>query len=84
MSVPVSIPGSSTGKKLVRATSSGQFSFPINIPSTWRLMLADGRTFQAIADGLMADWIPTARGHSRWFPATIKAVTISDNAATLT
>ena len=33
--------------------------------------------------GLMADRIPTARGHSRWFPATIKAVTISDNAATL-
>jgi DNA invertase Pin-like site-specific DNA recombinase len=42
-----------------------------------------GRTFQAIADGLMADGIPTARGNTRWFPATIKAVTISDNAAAL-
>jgi DNA invertase Pin-like site-specific DNA recombinase len=44
---------------------------------------ADGRTFQAIADGLMADGIPTARGKTRWFPATIKAVTTSDNAAVL-
>jgi DNA invertase Pin-like site-specific DNA recombinase len=43
----------------------------------------NGRTFQAIADGLMADDIPTARGKTRWFPATIKAVTTSDNAATL-
>jgi DNA invertase Pin-like site-specific DNA recombinase len=44
---------------------------------------ARGRTFQAIADGLMADGIPTARGKTRWFPATIKAVMISDNAAVL-
>ena len=45
---------------------------------------ANGLTFQAIADGLMADGIPTARGKTRWFPATIKAVTISHNAAALT
>jgi DNA invertase Pin-like site-specific DNA recombinase len=45
---------------------------------------ADGRTFQAIADGLIADKIPTARGKTRWFPATIKAVVESDNAAALT
>jgi len=44
---------------------------------------ANGLTFQAIADGLMADGIPTARGKSRWYPATIKAVTISDNAAAI-
>jgi Resolvase, N terminal domain len=44
---------------------------------------ANGRTFQAIADGLMADGILTARGNARWFPATIKAVTASDNAAQL-
>jgi DNA invertase Pin-like site-specific DNA recombinase len=44
---------------------------------------ANGRTFQAIAAGLMADKIPTARGKTHWFPATIKAVTISDNAAAL-
>jgi DNA invertase Pin-like site-specific DNA recombinase len=44
---------------------------------------ANGRTFQAIADGLMEDGIPTARGKTRWFPATIKAVTKSDNAAAL-
>ncbi len=42
-----------------------------------------GRTFQAIADGLMADGIPTARGKTRWCPATIKAVVTSDNAAAL-
>ncbi len=42
-----------------------------------------GRTFQAIADGLMADSIPTARGNSRWYPATIDAVLKSDNAALL-
>ena len=41
-----------------------------------------GRTFQAIAD-LMADGIPTARGKPRWYPATIKAVVTSDNAAAL-
>ncbi len=44
---------------------------------------ANGRTFQAIADGLMAEGIPTARGKARWYPATIKAVITSDNAAAL-
>ena len=44
---------------------------------------ANGRTFQAIADGLVANGIPTARGKTRWFPATIKAVMTSDNAAVL-
>jgi hypothetical protein len=43
----------------------------------------NGRTFQAIADGLMADGILTARGKTRWYPATIKAVTTSDNAVAL-
>ena len=42
-----------------------------------------GRTFQAIAEGLMADGIRTARGKTRWYAATIKAVVTSDNAATL-
>ena len=42
-----------------------------------------GRTFQAIAEGLMADGIPTSRGKTRWYPATIKAVVTSDNAAAL-
>jgi hypothetical protein len=36
-----------------------------------------------MADGLMADGIPTARGKTRWFPATIKAVVISDNVASV-
>jgi hypothetical protein len=44
---------------------------------------AEGRTFQAIADGLMADRIPTARGKSCWYPATIKAIVTSENAAAL-
>lgn len=39
---------------------------------------ANGRTFQAITDGLMADGILTARGLSRWYPATVKAVVESD------
>ena len=44
---------------------------------------ANGLTFQAIADGLMAEGISTARGKTRWFPATIKAVLTSDNATAL-
>lgn len=44
---------------------------------------ADGRTFQAIADDLMADGIPTARGKHRWVSATIEAVVTSDNAGAL-
>ena len=40
-----------------------------------------GRTFQAIADGLMIDRILTSRGRDKWYPATIKAVVESDNAA---
>jgi DNA invertase Pin-like site-specific DNA recombinase len=43
----------------------------------------EGRTFQAIADDLMADGIPTARGKHHWYPATIKAVVTSDNAGAL-
>jgi DNA invertase Pin-like site-specific DNA recombinase len=43
-----------------------------------------GRTFQAIANGLMADEILTSRGKSTWYPATIKAVVESDNAVQLT
>lgn len=43
----------------------------------------EGRTFQEIADDLTADGIPTARGKQRWYPATIRAVVTSDNAAEL-
>lgn len=42
-----------------------------------------GRTFQAIADGLINDGILTARGKAKWYPATIRAVVESDNAALL-
>ena len=43
----------------------------------------EGLTFQKIADGLLADGIPTARGKACWYPATIRAVVNSDNAAAL-
>ena len=43
----------------------------------------NGRTFQAIAEGLMADGVPTARGKPGWYAATINAVVTSDNAAAL-
>ena len=39
-----------------------------------------GRTFQAIADGLVADGIPTARRKTRWFPATIRAIELRPEA----
>jgi DNA invertase Pin-like site-specific DNA recombinase len=42
-----------------------------------------GRTYQAIADGLMRDGVLTARGKTRWYPATVKAILESDNAALL-
>lgn len=40
----------------------------------------NGRTFQAIADGLIADGILTARGKKQWYAATVRAVVESDNA----
>jgi hypothetical protein len=32
----------------------------------------NGRTFQAIADGLIADGILTARGKQKWYSATVR------------
>jgi len=43
----------------------------------------EGKTFQAIADGLITDGVHTARGRTRWYPATIKAIVYSDNAVLL-
>lgn len=40
-----------------------------------------GKTFQAIADGLMGDQILTSRGQRKWYPATVRAAFESDNAA---
>jgi DNA invertase Pin-like site-specific DNA recombinase len=40
-----------------------------------------GHTYEAIADGLMRDGVPTARRKTRWYPATVKAILESDNAA---
>jgi DNA invertase Pin-like site-specific DNA recombinase len=42
-----------------------------------------GHTFQAIADHLMCDGVLTSRGNTTWYPATVKAVVQSDNAAQL-
>jgi DNA invertase Pin-like site-specific DNA recombinase len=42
-----------------------------------------GRTYQAIADNLVRDGVPTARGKSLWYPATVKAILESSNAALL-
>jgi DNA invertase Pin-like site-specific DNA recombinase len=58
-------------------------SLPIEITRRIVDERSEGRTFQAIANGLMADGIATARGKARWYPATIKAVTVSDNATAL-
>ena len=38
---------------------------------------ADGRTLAAIAEGLNADDVATARGGAKWYPSTVKAVLVS-------
>ena len=43
----------------------------------------NGWMFQAIAERLMADGVPTARGKTSWYAATIEAVVASDNAVAL-
>ena len=58
-------------------------ALPVEVTRRILTERAEGRTFQAIADGLVADGIPTARGKPRWYPATIKAVVGSDNATAL-
>jgi DNA invertase Pin-like site-specific DNA recombinase len=35
---------------------------------------ADGKTLRAIAAGLNADSVPTARGGTSWYPSTVRAV----------
>lgn len=42
---------------------------------------AAGQTLQAIADGLMADAVPTARGGSAWRPSSVAAVLRSQAAS---
>ena len=36
-----------------------------------------GRTLAAIAEGLNADGVPTARGGTKWWPSTVKGVLTS-------
>lgn len=40
-----------------------------------------GRTYQAIADDLSADNVPTSRGRYQWFAATVRAVCMSQHAS---
>lgn len=40
---------------------------------------AEGATLQSIADALNADGVPTARGGTRWYPSTVKAVLVSSD-----
>ena len=35
---------------------------------------AEGQTFQAMADGLNKDGVPTAHGGRQWWPSTVRAV----------
>ena len=39
--------------------------------------------FKRLLTVLWRDGVPTARGKTRWYPATVKAVVTSDNAAAL-
>jgi hypothetical protein len=66
----------SCGERLGAATA-----LPMEVTRPIIAERANGRTFEALAEGLMADGSPTVRGKTRWFPATIKAVVTRDNAA---
>ncbi|MFC4755415.1 recombinase family protein [Dietzia aurantiaca] len=43
----------------------------------------EGKTWQAVADGLMADGIATAQGGARWYPASVRKVYTGQDAAAL-
>jgi len=58
-------------------------ALPVDVTRRILTERAAGRTFQAIADGLMAEGVRTSRGGAKWHPATIKAVVGSDNAAAI-
>lgn len=42
-----------------------------------------GATWQAVADGLEADAVPTAQGGARWYPASVRKVYTGQDAAEL-
>lgn len=42
-----------------------------------------GKTWQAVADGLMADDVPTAQGGVRWYPASVRKVYTGQDAAAI-
>src|SRR4051812_48774987 len=57
------------GKRLGRARS-----LPAAVTARVVPERASGMTMAAIADGLIADSVPTARGGARWYPSTVAAV----------
>ena len=54
---------------------------PVRLPTAVRDRIVQARqhgsTYQAIADALMHDQVPTAHGGVRWYPSTIRAVLAS-------
>ena len=51
---------------------------PVTMPEAVRARIVDeraaGLSLQAIANGLIADGVPTARGGSKWYPSTVVRV----------
>jgi hypothetical protein len=37
------------------------------------VVVEEGRSFTAIADGLNRDGVPTAQGGKQWYPATVRS-----------
>ena len=66
-----------------RATGRAAPAVPVEVTRRIVAERAAGGTFQEIADALMADGIPSAGGKTLWYPATIRAIVTSDNAAAL-
>jgi hypothetical protein len=64
-----------------RFTGEISHGLPIEVTSRINAERRSGHTFQSIANGLMSDKIPTARDKRKWYPATIRAIVQSDNAA---
>ena len=73
---------SRTREALAARKAAGQrLGRPATLPAEVRDRVAAeraaGATFAAVADGLNADQIATARGGARWYPSTVKAVMAS-------
>lgn len=74
--------GSRTSSALQQLKARGvRLGRPIATPDEVRERIREerlcGKTLQAIADGLNADRVPTARGGAAWYPSTVKGVLAS-------